>query len=281
MENLTIRPMAASEISLALDWAAAEGWNPGLEDADCFATVDPQGFWVGELGGESVATISVVNYDDRFAFLGCYIVRPDRRGQGLGWQLWQAAIAHAGSRTIGLDGVLEQQDNYRRSGFMMAHRHIRYGGVVKPAAAAPTPPMVDLGAVPLDLIVAADRRVFPAARPDFLQAWITAPGHRSRGCLRGENLAGWGVIRPCRRGYKVGPLIARDPAIARAIFTDLTADLGDQEVFLDVPKPHGAAVELALQQGLQPVFETARMYRGPNPSIALELIFGVTTFELG
>jgi hypothetical protein len=79
----------------------------------------------------------------------------------------------------------------------------------------------------------------------------------------------------------VGPLIAQNPAIAQAIFTDLTADLADQEVFLDVPQPHGAAVELALQQGLQPVFETARMYRGPSPSIALELIFGVTTFELG
>lgn len=281
MQNLTIRPMAASEMFLALDWAAAEGWNPGLGDAECFATVDPEGFWLGELGGKPVATISVVNYDDRFAFLGCYIVRPDRRGQGLGWQLWQAAIAHAGSRTIGLDGVVEQQDNYRRSGFMVAHRNIRYGGVVQPAPLDDALPLVDLRTIAFDLMVAADRRVFPAPRPDFLHAWITAPGHRSRGYLQRGDLAGWGVIRPCRRGYKVGPLIAQNPAIAQAIFTDLTADLADQEVFLDVPQPHGAAVELALQQGLQPVFETARMYRGPSPSIALELIFGVTTFELG
>lgn len=40
-------------------------------------------------------------------------------------------------------------------------------------------------------------------------------------------------------------------------------------------------LDLATQQGLQPVFETARMYRGPSPSLALELIFGITTFELG
>ena len=33
--------------------------------------------------------------------------------------------------------------------------------------------------------------------------------------------------------------------------------------------------------GLTPVFETARMYRGPAPALPLERIFGITTFELG
>ena len=35
------------------------------------------------------------------------------------------------------------------------------------------------------------------------------------------------------------------------------------------------------QLGLTPVFETARMYTGPNPAIDLTKVFGVTTFELG
>src|SRR5690242_14044232 len=74
--GLCIRPMRTDEIALATDWAAAEGWNPGLADAACFATVDPAGFFVAELDGEPVATISCVNYDERFAFLGFYIVRP-------------------------------------------------------------------------------------------------------------------------------------------------------------------------------------------------------------
>ena len=122
--------MRADEIALAADWAAAEGWNPGLNDAACFATVDAEGFLIGELDGKPAATISCVNYDDRFAFLGFYIVRPDLRGRGLGWRIWQAAIAHAGARTIGLDGVVAQQDNYRKSGFTLAYRNVRYGGRV-------------------------------------------------------------------------------------------------------------------------------------------------------
>ena len=75
MNDLTIRTMRPDEISIAVDWAAAEGWNPGLADAACFASVDPEGFFIGELDGAPVATVSCVNYDARFSFLGFYIVR--------------------------------------------------------------------------------------------------------------------------------------------------------------------------------------------------------------
>ena len=82
MNDLNIRTMRPDEISLAVDWAAAEGWNPGLADAACFASVDPEGFFIAELDGAPVATISCVNYDARFSFLGFYIVREELRGKG-------------------------------------------------------------------------------------------------------------------------------------------------------------------------------------------------------
>ncbi len=134
-----VRTMRADEIGLVLDWAAAEGWNPGLADAPCFAAVDPGGFLVGEFEGKPAATISTVVYDDRFAFLGFYIVRPDLRGRGFGMRIWQAGMAHAGTRSVGLDGVVAQQANYRKSGFVLAHTTFRYGGVPLRAAARPTP----------------------------------------------------------------------------------------------------------------------------------------------
>jgi len=56
-----IRVMRPDEIALAVEWAAAEGWNPGDRDAECFTHVDPQGFFIGELRGEPAATISNVN----------------------------------------------------------------------------------------------------------------------------------------------------------------------------------------------------------------------------
>ncbi len=52
MSALEIRTMTADDLRLALDWAAAEGWNPGLEDAFCFATIDPDGLLMGFVDGE-------------------------------------------------------------------------------------------------------------------------------------------------------------------------------------------------------------------------------------
>ena len=79
-----LRTASAGEVQAMLDWAAAEGWNPGLEDAGAFQAADPGGFFVAEQAGQMVAAISVVNHCDRMAFLGLYICRPDRRGQGIG-----------------------------------------------------------------------------------------------------------------------------------------------------------------------------------------------------
>jgi hypothetical protein len=253
-DGFRIRTMSLQEVALAVDWAAAEGWNPGHADADCFASADPGGFLIGEHQGAVASTLSVVNYDQCFAFLGFYIVRPDLRGRGLGLRTWQAGIAHAGTRTIGLGGV---------------------------AATLRAPSeTVPLSNVPFDLIERDDATVFPAARRAFLRTWIAAPGHVGHALLRNGRLAAWGVIRPCRRGRKIGPLVADDRTAAEVIFAALLGAEGG-EIFLDVPQPNRDAVAVAVAHGLAPVFETARMYSGPIRSVRLDRIFGVTTFELG
>ncbi len=285
-EGYIIRTMAPDEIAVAVDWAAAEGWNPGMDDAACFQTVDPQGFIGGWLNGQMISTISVVNYDDAFSFLGFYIVAEPYRGQGHGYALWQEAIKHAGTRLIGLDGVVAEQDNYRRSGFEFAYNNIRYGGAPKLPSNAWPPTGVTIK--PLDIVgadlAAYDRQMFPAPRETFMKAWLSSPGHIARAArsATGE-VCGYGAIRPCRTGHKIGPLFADNAMVARALVSDLidAADLDGGEIFLDVPEPNAAAATIAQDLGLTPVFETARMYTGPAPKIDTARIFGVTTFELG
>jgi hypothetical protein len=58
-----------------LQWAKAEGWNPGLEDAQPFHVADPQGFLLGVDFGEVVSGISVVAWGPAFGFLGFYMVK--------------------------------------------------------------------------------------------------------------------------------------------------------------------------------------------------------------
>jgi GNAT superfamily N-acetyltransferase len=288
VSDLEIRVMRRSELDVAVEWAAQEGWNPGLADADCFQAADPNGFLLGSVRGEPVASISVVRYSDDagasgaggFGFLGFYIVRPDMRGRGLGFRLWQAGIAYLGDCTIGLDGVVAQQDNYRKSGFILAHRNVRYGGTPRcspPQDARLTP----IGPEHVAALIDYDRAFFRVPRDTFLRCWLRPDHRHGLALIENGKVSGYGVIRPCRSGFKIGPLFAETEQAADLLFQALAATAEGEPVFLDCPEPNRQAMQLASRHGLSPVFETARMYRGPAPDLPLSRIFGITTFELG
>ncbi|VCU69529.1 Acetyltransferase (GNAT) family protein [Pigmentiphaga humi] len=279
-----VRTMQPAEVALAVDWAAGEGWNPGLQDADSFLAADADGFWIGLHGGRPASCLSAVRYGAGFGFIGFYIVHPDYRGRGYGLRLWQAALdALGGARTLGLDGVVERQHDYRRSGFELAHRNIRFGGIAAPRPRAGTPrDIVPLSAVALGDVLAYDRPCFPAPREDFLRAWLAQPGMIGRAWMPGGSLAGYGVARPCRQGWKIGPLFADTPAGADALAHALVDALPPGSPYwLDVPAPNAHALALADRLQLVQSFETARMYRGAAPDLPLDRIYGITSFELG
>lgn len=280
-QGYEIRTMMREEIDLAVEWAALEGWNPGLHDADCFYRADPEGFSIGLLNGKAIGSISAVSYGDSYGFIGFYIVTPDCRGQGFGIQLWHEAMKRLSGRNIGLDGVLAQQENYKKSGFKLAHRNVRYqwrsDGKNRVAQE-----VVRLSEVPRDELAAYDAKLFGLQRERFLECWINRPQTNALGILQSRNLIGYGVLRKCREGFKIGPLFAEGPDIAEALFLSLTSDLAEgSAVFLDVPEVNSQGVRLAVKYNMTKVFETARMYTKEQPNVPLHQWFGVTTFELG
>ncbi len=278
--DFIVRTMTADDVPLAIEWAAREGWNPGVHDAHCFRCADAGGFFVGELRGEPVGSISAVAYDAHFGFIGLYIVRPEFRGKGFGWRIWQHAIAYLGESNIGLDGVVAQQPNYRKSGFQLAYRNIRFQGIAEIDAASAAA-LIDVRQLPFELLSAYDRRFFPAPREAFLRAWIGQPGAVALARVDDGQMRGYGVLRQCREGRKIGPLFADDDRTAEALFTALVARCAGETVALDVPELNASAVALAGRHRLTSVFETARMYTKHAPDIPLEQLYGVTSFELG
>jgi len=94
-------------------------------------------------------------------------------------------------------------------------------------------------------------------------------------------VAGYGVIRRCREGFKIGPLFADDEKGADLLFRGLAAKSGGETIYLDPPEPNAPAIALAERYGLEQVFETARMYKNGLPDLPTARIFGMTTFELG
>ncbi len=282
--------MRRDELDVLVAWAAAEGWNPGLHDAALFWDTDPEGFIAVEADGQLIGGGSIVSYDGRFGFMGFFIVDPAWRGRGIGTLLWHHRRDALRARlrpgaTIGMDGVPAMQPFYRRGGFVSAGTDVRYEGPPSPGPLTPAG-LVDARDVPLDLLAAYDALHFPAPRPDFVRRWIAQPGARALAAPGPSGaLAGYGVVRPCGRGHKVGPLFAGDAATAEAILDGLSAHAAERDpdgpLVLDVPDANPVAVALARGRGMVPVFECARMYLGPAPAIPLHEVVGVTTFELG
>ena len=280
LDTYRIEPMSFEDLEMAVDWAAEEGWNPGLYDAKCFYAADETGYLKGVLNGEMIASISVVKYGSEFAFLGLYIVKPEYRGQGYGYTLWREAMRDVEGYNVALDGVVDQQPNYKKSGFKLAHRNIRFKG--RKGESLPSNQSIDLKKLPFDHVLEYDRRFFPANRENFLKFWVSQPQTKTLVILEDQQLKGYGVIRKCRQGFKIGPVFAEDDKKAMLLIQDLISELNEgDDFFLDIPEVNKKAYALTQALSMESVFETARMYTKEQPDFDLSKIFGITSFELG
>ncbi|TDU87009.1 acetyltransferase (GNAT) family protein [Kribbella voronezhensis] len=278
MAELEIGVASATELAEFGEWAAAEGWNPGRSDLLAFAATDPAGFLVGRLDGRAIASISAIRYGSEYGFIGFYIVRSEFRGQGFGIRLWRAGMDRLAGRNVALDGVVDQQENYRKSGFRHAYNHVRYEGVPAVDSVADCT-LVDGRSIPFDQLALYDRRFFPADRSAFLASWVNLPGHHSLAAVRDGQLEGFAVLREARSGSRIGPLFATSDDVAHALVAGLSTP--GTSIAIDVPDANVAAVKLAERLSLEPTFECARMYTGRLPDIELPGIFANTSLELG
>lgn len=266
------------DMPFLMDLANKEGWNPGLDDAGSFFAADPSGFYIGHLSGERISCISAVAYNDTFGFIGLYIVLPEFRGKGYGIKIWEHAIAYMGKRSIGLDGVVAQQKNYQKSGFQFFYNNARFKGVLEGASGIDLLPIQEL---PFQMVLEYDTSIFGVERSRFLEAWIKLPHSYSLAKISNGCIAGYGVVRKCQEGYKIGPLFADTPAIAKELLLALAQRANGEVLFFDVIQTNAEALALAEELGMTEVFQTARMYKGIPPHQNLSKIFGVTSFELG
>lgn len=279
---LEIRTLREDEMHIALELARDEGWNPGLEDGRVFYAADPGGFFAGEVSGELVTVISAVRYGNEFGFIGFYICKPGHRQKGYGHRIWQQALDYLGPRLLGLDAVKEQTASYAEHGFRPVYRNVRQAGISL-CDTPMDPRLAPLGQGIFPSIRDYDRRFFPGPRMDFLKLWTAPMLETRRGFAFAEDgvVKGYGVIRQCHEGYKIGPLFADTPEIADTLFRALAGQVKGQPIVLDTPEANAAALLLAERYELSPEFETFRMYRGTAPDLPLDQMFGITTFELG
>jgi len=278
--KLHIRTMKQNEFSIAINWAKAEGWNPGVHDAELFYQADPTGFFVGEINNQIVAVGSAVNYDNNFAFCGLYIVAPEHRGKGYGLALTKHRLKYCGERNIGIDGVLENVGIYKDIGYVPYYQNYRYQFNASHKTNIDQN-IIKISQASLAQVLDYDRQCFPANRELFLISWITQNDAKSLLYMLDNEVKGFIVRRKCHQGHKIGPLFADNDQIAAQLLNAIQTDIKDETVILDVPGNNPDAINLAESLNMEVVFSTARMYQKGMPNINNSKVFGITTFELG
>lgn len=276
-----IRLATRKEVDLMVDWARKEGWNPGLHDAECFYAQDTNGFFVGTLNGKIIATVSAVRYDKNYGFMGFYIVDKKYRGKGYGMKLFQRAWKYLGNRNKAGDGVIENLEKYSRAGLKLAHYNARYQGFGTGTANLGLN-VTKLEKITFNKIAKYDEVVFGVKRRKFLKHWINQSQSFAYGYVTDGNLLGYGVLRKCFDGYKIGPLFADGPLFANELFNSLTASISRKEkVFIDIPEVNKNTLDIVRKHKMKKVFATGRIYTQGQPKFPLERWYGVTSFELG
>ncbi len=275
---LTIRNMTRDEVRTAVEWADKEGWNPGLHDADAFYTAAPSAFFVGEIAGEMVASVSLVDYPGDLSFFGMNIVRKDMRGQGIGRRMVEFVLERGKGRNIGADGVPAMIPHYQKMGFRAAYRNYRFRGWGDEDRGHD---LVLACNVPFEDLVEYDRRIFTAPREEFLHSFLFQERTTALVCLHDKAIAGYGAIRPCRLGYRVGPLFADNRRTAEKVLRALISTIPGEKFFIDVPETNAEGMALASILHTAEVFRTVRIYTRALPAIPMDHVFGVTTLELG
>ena len=276
-------PMTDAEVAQLVEWAAAESWNPGRHDVPAARSVDPAAFIALRRDGEMIGGGSVFSYDGAFGFMGLFIMRPDERGHGLGGLLWHHRLELMRARlrpdaAVGMDGVFRMAPFYARGGFVLAYRDLRFDGVA--------PDGDDTGLLPIDAVGFEavdefDRRHVAAPRTAFLRAWLAPADVHTAVIVDGDAVVGMAALRPCRDGYRFGPVHADRPDVAERLILGLMSRVAGAPVQIDVPEPNEAGLAIVDRLGMTESFGCARMYHGPDPQLPVDRIYGVTSFEFG
>lgn len=284
IDELKFQRLDIEGLKTLVKWAVEEGWNPGPNDAEVFWAADSEGFYGYFFNDELIGGGSIVSYNGNFGFMGFFIVKPEYRSAGIGRKLWYHRRDTLLSRLkkdapIGMDGVLAMQPFYEQGGFNIAFRDERYEKTGLPLEVHEN--ISSIKDEDAQFILEYDSKCFGFSRPQFLLPWLSMPGNKTFKYVEGNQLKGFVIVRKANTGYKICPLFADSPIIAEELYKAcLNAVIGEQ-LYIDIPVANTGAVELVQKYKAEYVFECARMYYGTPPTMPIDNVFGITSFELG
>lgn len=266
-----IRNMKRAELdSFVTPLTKKEGWNIRSGDLHALYEQDPHAFWILEVDGVPMASLSAVSYERKLAFLGLYLVHPDHRRKGYGKRLWDAVVPRI-DPPIGLNSVFAQVSNYEKEGFSTYKRVIRTAVNIRTSFEQP-----DLreeissakissiqDARSLARVLEYDSCVFPYDRKIFLGTLINMPGTITLMAEKDGKIVGYGVMRECvETGYKIAPLYANDTLTQLALLKAFKSFAPPKvDIYINAPEEKVPSIKGSRSH----LFSTALMFKGTPP----------------
>ncbi len=287
--------MLPAQIPLLMSWARSEGFTPGRGDVAIYRHTDKQGLWVGWLDQRPIGCIAGVRYNAAYGFIGLFLVVPEERGKGYGLQLWQHALRHLDDLPcIGLEAAPARIEDYAKWDFSVSSTTTRWEWLADGSSLITNNlvekefdglRLVKGDFIPPDSVQAYDAMREPSPRPHFIADWLKHPAGTVVALLDGnDDCHGFGRIRPCLlrdgEGWRIGPLLADTPRLAELLVKSLL-DSHPGVVLIDTPGLNPLADELFRKLGFEALSTTVRMYRGTQPPISMNDVYGLACLELG
>ncbi len=283
MAGPRIRPFEERDIDRAIALTDLEGWGYTRADFLRLLALEPRGCLAAEADGSVVGVLTTTTYGP-LAFLGAVIVQPERRGEGIGGSMMNAALEYleaVGVETVRLNAYVHVVPFYERLGFRKEFENVRWQGRPMNSVTSAARP---LRASELEVLATFDEAYFGGSRHRLLSYLAREFPDSFLVAEREGRLAGYLVGNTSGPACEIGPWVV-DPGHLEAasdLFHGLMASTEARSYAFTVPVRNPHAGDFARRLGYEEVFRTFRMVRGtPGHPGKPEGVWGLAGLEKG
>lgn len=254
------------------------------------------GFFVGELDGERITGIVMMQHSDSYGWVALYYCEEKYRGKGFAFKTWKTARAAIDPRVnLGLDAVPSAAHLYERTGFKRAWAlsfyNFNVSAILEAYNSMTTDGISTKLATQIDFtelrLYTEDVLGITFAQAGLLEKYITLPTHTAVVAVSGSgNVVGFAAIRECvnceEKGYRLAPVLADTGGIARLLLLELAKTVHLNQKFCIVVL-HGInpeAKKIVDEVKGEKIVDLVRMYTGGEQPIKKEKYFGEFSPEL-
>jgi GNAT superfamily N-acetyltransferase len=271
-----LRLLCAADLIGAMELSRLAGWNQTQDDWEMMLRLDPHGCFAIEADDRIAATTTLLCYENRLAWIGMVLTRPEYRRRGFAQRLMECALKRAADlkiQSIKLDATPQGQPLYEKLGFkteQIVERWLHDGRSPHPGIESLTSPRKHSSQYSLEM----DLEAFGANRSTLLQNLASRN-------LPHAIMEAYCFSRGGTRSRYLGPCVAQTQKAARLVIEHSLRDSSASGWFWDLLSANKNAIQLAEEFGFASQRRLERMVLGNSLPKNDEMVYAIAGFELG